>query len=62
MKKPLVSLLFMGILLSALSVSANPIKPMFEEAIRAYLKYVELAPNASDKKDIEMRIRRLGGR
>lgn len=33
-----------------------------EEAIRSYLKYLDLAPNAPDKRDIEARIRRLGGR
>lgn len=36
MKKFSVGLIFIGILLSALSVSANPIKSMFEDAIRAY--------------------------
>lgn len=33
-----------------------------EEAIAAYSKYLNLAPNAPDYKDIENRIRRLGGR
>lgn len=37
-------------------------KNEIEEALRAYYKYLELAPNAPDKRDIEQRIRRLGGR
>lgn len=37
-------------------------KNEIEEALRAYYKYLELAPNAPDKRDIEGRVRRLGGR